>query len=340
MVDTKKYVLSILGIVLLVGLFSLIGISISAGHSQSPKILTYAEVNPVDGTIVGEIATAFKEKTEELSGGSVVIDIQSGGVLGSDDQILDNLMSGGNLTDIARISAFALNLYGCKKATLLGIPYTFEDEDHFWNFAESDLADEFLIEPYELGLPLRGLCYAEEGFRHFFFTKDVKDISDLKNLQIRVSSDPIMTGMVSDLGGYASSVAFTELYSALSTGVVDGAEQPAPNYLSNAFQEVAPTLIKDGHTLGAVQMVISESTWEKLTPEEQEWVQEAAKYAAKKSREKVNEIEDETYSTLESLGTTVVDVPDKTPWKEACESTIKENVGDMTDIYQQILDMK
>ena len=134
-------------------------------------------------------------------------------------------------------------------------------DEHFYKFAESDLAQEILLEPREIGLPIRGLCYAQEGFRHFFFKNPVSDISDLKNMKLRVSSDPIMTGMVNDLGAYATPVAFTELYSALASGVVDGAEQPTPNDLSNAFPEVAPNLILDGHTLGVMQIVMAEYRW-------------------------------------------------------------------------------
>lgn len=317
--------------------FSLCTVSASA---EEPITLTYAEVNPLDGTIVGEMAKAFKEKVEELSDGSVLIDIQAGGVLGSEDQILDNLLGYGNITDISRISAFALTQYGCDKASLLSIPYTFVNEDHFWNFANSDLAQEFLLEPQEIGLPLRGLCYGEEGFRHFFFTKEVKGLEDMKGLKIRVSSDPVMTGMVTDLGASATTVAFTELYSSLNTGVVDGAEQPVPNYYSNAFQEVAPYLLLDGHTLGALQIVISDAGWDKLNEEQQGWITEAAQYASDVCREKVAEIEADTFAKLEEAGTTVIEVEDKTPWVEACQPTIKANTEKLADLYQQILDMQ
>ena len=124
----------------------------AAALAEEPVTLTYSEVNPLDGTIVGEMAKAFKEKTEELTNGSVIIDIQANGVLGSEDQILDDLLSGGNITDVGRFSAFAFTQYGCDKAMLLSIPYTFVSEEHFWNFAASDLAKEFLNEPEELGL--------------------------------------------------------------------------------------------------------------------------------------------------------------------------------------------
>ena len=144
--------------------------------------LVYAEVNPLD-TIVGQTGTAFKEKVEELSGGSITIDIQAGGVLGSENDVLDSMVGGSNSIDISRISAFALTSYGAKKSMLLSIPYTFVSREHWWNFANSDLAPEFLNEPQEIGLPLRGIFYGEEGFRHFFTKPEVKSMEDLKGLK-------------------------------------------------------------------------------------------------------------------------------------------------------------
>ncbi len=317
-------------------IFALCAVSASA---DEPITLTYAEVNPLDGTTVGEMAKSFKAKLEELSGGTVLVDIQASGVLGSEDQILDNLLGGGNICDLSRISAFALTQYGCDKASLLSIPYTFVNEEHFWKFADSDLAKEFLNEPQEIGLPLRGICYGEEGFRHFFFKNEVKGLEDLKGLKIRVSSDPVMTGMVSNLGASATTVAFTELYSALNTGVVDGAEQPTANYRSNAFQEVAPYLLLDGHTLGALQIVITDNAWNKLNEEQQGWVMEAAKAASQTCREKVAEIEQKTFDQLKEDGATVIPVEDKGPWIEACQPTIKANTEKLADLYQQLVDM-
>ena len=302
--------------------------------------MTYAEVNPVEGTIVGEMAKAFKSKVEELSGGTVLIDIQASGVLGSEDQILDNLLGYGTVTDVCRISAFALSQYGCTTATLLSLPYVFENREHFWNFATSDLAKEFLNEPQTIGLPLRGLAYGEEGFRHFFFKNAVTDITSLKGLKIRVSSDPVMTGLVSGLGASATTVPFTELYSALQTGVVDAAEQPTANYKSNAFQEVAPYFMMDGHTLGAVQLIITDTAWNKLSAEQQAAVQEAADYASQVCRQVSESKEAETLEALKAEGCTVIEVPDKTPWVEAVKDVVTANINGEDAAYQAILGMK
>ncbi len=305
----------------------------------APVTLVYAEVNPVD-TIVGQIGQAFKTKVEELSGGEVKIDFQPGGVLGTEAQILDGMLGGGDTIDMMRISAFALTSYGCQKAMLLSIPYTFVSREHFWKFANSPLAAEFLAEPQDIGLPLRGIAYGEEGFRHFFFKDAVAGLSDLKGKKIRVSEDPVMTGMVRNLGANPTVVNFTELYSALQTGVTDAAEQPIANYRSNAFQEVAPYLLLDGHTLGAVQLIITDTAWNKLNDQQRAWVMEAGKYASQENAKNSQAAEDKVLEELRAGGTHVIDVPNKAEWVEACQETIKANTASNPDLYKQIVDMQ
>lgn len=311
----------------------------TAAVAEEPLTLVYAEVNPLD-TIVGQTANAFKTKLEELSGGSVVVNIQHSGVLGSEAQVLDGILAGGDTIDISRISAFALTSYGCNKAKLLSIPYTFVSRDHFWNFVNSDMAADFLAEPQEIGLPLRGFAYGEEGFRHFFLKNEAKTIEDLKGLKLRVSDDPVMTGMVRDLGANPTVVSFTELYTALESGVVDGAEQPIANYRSNAFPEVAPYLMLDGHTLGAIQLVITDKGWAKLNEEQQQWVLEAGKYAQEANAELSAAKEAEVLEQLKAEGVTIIEVEDKAPWVEACQNTIQANTKDQAELYQKLLDLQ
>ncbi len=309
----------------------------SAAANDPAVTLVYAEVNPLD-TIVGQTATAFKEKVEELSGGSITIDIQASGVLGSENDVLDNILAGGDTIDMSRISAFALTSYGCNKSKLLSIPYTWESREHWWNFANSDLAQEFLSEPQEIGLPIRGIFYGEEGFRHFFTVKEVSGIEDLKGMKLRVSNDPIMNGMVEGLGASPTVVSFGELYSALQTGVVDGAEQPIANYKSNAFPEVANTLILDGHTLGAIQVVITDNAWNKLTANQQECIMEAGKYTQEFNAQLSETEENKVLDQLKEEGCNVVEVTDKQVWADACADVIEENTKDQAELYQQLKD--
>ena len=312
----------------------------SGDVSSDPKVtLVYAEVNPAD-TIVGQTAAHFKERVEELSGGSITIDVQYSGVLGSENDVLDAMLGGSTSIDMSRISAFALNSYGAQKSMLLSIPFTFENRQHFWNFANSDLAAEFLNEPQELGLPLRGIFYGEEGFRHFFTVDPISGIEDLAGMKLRVSNDPIMNGMVQGLGAAPTVVSFGELYSALQTGVVDGAEQPIANYKSNAFNEVANNLILDGHTLGAIQCVITDNAWAKLTPAQQEVIMQAGRDTQEFNAGLSESAENMVLDELKASGCNVVEVADKSVWADACKTVIEENTKSQAELYQKILDLK
>ena len=318
-------------------LVMVLGLAITA-NAADQVTLVMAEVNPLD-TIVGQTDSFFAEKVEELTGGSVKIDLQAAGVLGSENDVLDAIANGDDSIDISRISAFALTTYGCKKASLLSIPYTWTGRDHFWAFADSELAAEFLNEPQEIGLPLRGIFYGEEGFRHFFTREPVAGIKDLAGLKLRVSNDPVMVGMVNGLGASATPIAFGELYSALQTGVVDGAEQPIANYKANAFPEVANNLILDGHTLGAIQVVITDTAWEKLTEEQQAAVMEAGKLAQEFNRQLSQDAENEVLDQLKADGCNVVEVDNPAEWAEACAEVISENTESQAELYQQLLDL-
>lgn len=302
-------------------------------------VLVYAEVNPLD-SIVGQTATAFADKIEELSGGTMVLDIQANGVLGSENDVLDTMLGGGSTIDMSRISAFALTSYGGEKSKLLSVPYTFANREHFWNFATSDLADEFLLEPHENGSGIRGLFYGEEGFRHFFMSTPITGIEGMAGLKVRISTDPIATGMVEGLGASPTVVDYAELYSALQTGVVDAAEQPIANYQSKAFFEVADTMILDGHTLGAIQVIITDEAWDSLTEEQQSILVEAGEYASQFNRDLSAGAEAEVLEELIAAGVNIVEVDDKTPWQEACSAVIEEATADNKELYQQILDMQ
>jgi TRAP-type C4-dicarboxylate transport system substrate-binding protein len=300
-----------------------VGSEVTKAANQSKAVtLVYAEVNPED-SLMGKTATYFKEQVAELSGGTVTIDIQFSGVLGAENDVLDTMLGGGKTVDMARISAFSLTSYGTKITSLLAVPYMFNDREHFWTVAKSDLGQKILDEPNTLDLGVRGLFFVEEGFRHFFFKDSVTDISDVKGKKLRVSSDPAMVGMVEGLGGSATTVSFNELYSSLSSGVVDGAEQPIANYQSNAFNEVAPYMILDGHTLGCGEVIVTDSAWDKLDDAQKEAVKKAGDLASTFNGDLSEKNEEECKVDLVAKGVTFVAVPDLQVWRDACKDIIK-----------------
>lgn len=299
--------------------------------------LVYAELNALDSTD-GMYATFFKDKVEELTNGSVKIDIQASGVMGNESDVLDGMISMSGTVDIARVSSYAFANYKCNKSALLGLPFVFESRDHFWKFANSEVGEEVLAEPSDNALGVTGLFFTEDGFRSFFFKDPVESIDDLSGKKIRVSQDQIMTGMVEGLKASPTVVSFNELYTSLQSGVVDGAEQPIAAYASNAFNEVASNVILDEHTMSIASVVIADSSLDKLSEDQIEALKEAGKQTEEYCAQVSEEEEEKCKADLEEKGVNFVEVEDKTPWRDACADVISQFTSGVEDTYQAILD--
>ncbi len=325
-------------------LATIAGIGMAATAMGAPTVLAddsvtlvYAELNALDSTD-GMYATFFKDKVEELTNGSVKIDIQASGVMGNESDVLDGMISMSGTVDIARVSSYAFANYKCNKSALLGLPFVFESREHFWNFANSEVGEEVLAEPSDNALGVTGLFFTEDGFRSFFFKDPVESIDDLSGKKIRVSQDQIMTGMVEGLKASPTVVSFNELYTSLQSGVVDGAEQPIAAYASNAFNEVAPNVILDEHTMSIASVVIADSSLDKLSEDQIEALKEAGKQTEEYCAQVSEEEEEKCKADLEEKGVNFVEVEDKTPWRDACADVISQFTSGVEDTYQAILD--
>ncbi len=298
--------------------------------------LVMAEVNPAE-TIAGQMDQAFKQKVEELSNGKIKIDLQCSGILGDVDSVMDLMMKPNSTIQIHRMSAVNMAMYGCKKSSLLSIPFTFSSKEHFWRLATSDAAEDILNEPVAVGLGLRGLFFGEEGFRHFFSTKKIEKVEDFMGLKVRGTNDKAMQGLIAGVKASSIPVNYADLYVALQTGIIDAAEQPIANYLANHFNTVAPYMIFDGHTLGVMETVITEECWQTLSEKQQNILIEAGKYASDFCRKLSQTEEDKVKAGLLAEGAILTDVDDIRPWQKACAAVIEEGAAVDPDFYQTIL---
>ena len=295
-----------------------------------------AEANP-EGTISAEMDKAFKEKVEELSGGKIKIDLHFSSNLGDEQTIMEYLRKPGSSIQLERISAFNVAAYGCPKSSLISIPYTFTNREHFWKFAESKEAQEILSEAYEKKIGIKGLFFGEEGFRHFFSTKPLSETKDFKGIKLRTTADPIMQGIALGLGAEPVSVGFADLYSALQTGIADAAEQPLANYLANHFNKIAPYMVLDSHTLGVTEVIISSETWDSLSEHQQKILIEAGKYAGEVCKKISQDAEIVAKKQLIQEGTIFTEITNPAPWKKSCEKIISEFEKADPHLYQKIL---
>lgn len=304
----------------------LIAIIIGLNSSKTEQKINTAELEPVklkiaeqlpEGHVMAETMHFFADKVEELSDGVITFERYTGGQLGDDSAMLEALQTG--TIDIMRVEFTTLGNYGAKKGMVTALPYVFRDRDHYWKMVESDVGQELLESIQEDGTKMVGLCIIEEGARHFFTKDAVNNLADLKGKKLRVQNTDFWLEIVKNLGASPTPMSFSELYTALQSGVVDGAEQPLSGFVSQKFYEVCKHLILDGHVYPVQAYAFSEINWNKLSDGHKEILRQAALEMQKYNRETIQNVEDEIMGQLSDLGVTVVDVPDKSEWVEAVQ---------------------
>ena len=246
----------------------------------------------------------MKERLEELSEGGVTIDIYPSSVLGSEVQCIEQLQNGS--LAMTKTSAAAMENF-IPAMSLFGLPYVFRDAGHYWSVLNGDIGDQLLKQGE--AKYLRGLCYYDAGSRNFYTKeKPIRTPDDLKGLKIRVMNSKTAMDMVKAMGGAPTPIAWGELYSALAQGTVDGAENNPPSFTSNKHYEVCKHFTLDGHTRVPDMLLVGTCVWEKLDPQVQKWLQQAAEESSEFQRKLW---EEETAASLEQAkaeGVTIYDV--------------------------------
>jgi TRAP-type transport system periplasmic protein len=251
-----------------------------AASGASAQTLRFAHVDPDDwqGSKKGAAAHVFKNIVEGETG--LTVEIFPAGALGNEDELIAQAQEG--LTQVVMVSGAMSKV--CKAASVLDIPYTFPSAPVAWDVLDSPFGDELAQHCLEQS-GLRTLAYGETGFRNF--TNNVREIrtpADMAGLKFRVQPIPLYVEMVKGLGGEPTPIAWTELPNALSTGVVDGQENPVGVIYNNKLHNLQKFMTLDGHVYGADFLVINDEFFQSLSAAEQEVVAKAARVAGTMGR--------------------------------------------------------
>ncbi len=247
----------------------------------------------------------MKERLEVLSGGTVTIDIYPGSVLGSEVQCIEQLQNGS--LAMTKTSAAAIENF-VPAMSVFSLPYVFRDTEHYWAVLNGEIGQK-LLQQGETKF-LRGLCYYEAGRRHFYTKKTpIRTPDDLDGLKIRVMNNKTSVDMAKAMGASATPIAWGELYSALAQGIVDGAENNLPSFVSNKHYEICKHLALDGHTQIPDMMLISTKIWDKLEPKVQAWLSQAAIESVVYQRDLWDKTTIEAMEKAKAEGVTIYDVP-------------------------------
>ncbi|MBK1876323.1 TRAP transporter substrate-binding protein [Pelagicoccus mobilis] len=255
----------------------------------------------------------MKERLEDLSGGKMTIDIYPSGVLGSEVQCIEQLQGG--VLAMTKTSTAAMESF-LPELGVFGVPYLFNNHDVYWDVLDGDIGRELLAVGERIGL--RGLCYYDSGSRNFYSTKKpIRSPDDLKGMKIRVQNSRMAIAMIEAMGGSPTPIAWGELYSALSQGVVDGAENNPPSFDSSRHYEVSKYFTPDAHTRVPDLLMISAKVWQSLSKQEQEWLQEAADESSLFQRKLWEEKTKESLAKVVEHGVEIVEC-DPSEFQAAC----------------------
>jgi TRAP-type C4-dicarboxylate transport system substrate-binding protein len=186
---------------------------------------------------------------------------------------------------------------------------------------------------------LKGLCFYDGGKRSFYTKeKPVLVPGDIEGLKIRVMESPTAVNMVQSFGGSPTPVSFGELYTALQQGIVDGAENNPPSFVTSRHYEVCKYYSLNEHTAIPDMMIVSTKVWDRLSDEERKWLQEAADESAVYQYKLWKESVAESMAILEEAGVEVI-YPDKEPFRKEAEKVyeiMKEEDPEMYELVQEI----
>lgn len=270
---------------------------------------------------------------ETLSGGKMNIKIYPNQQLGSERESLELLQIGS--LDMTKVSIGVMENFA-PKMKVFGLPFLFRDKEHSFSVLDGPIGKQLLDEGERFWL--KGLCYYDAGSRSFY-TKDkqVETPDDLKGLKIRVMESATAMDMVRSLGGAPTPISWGELYTSLQQGVVDGAENNPPSFYLSRHYEVCKFYTINEHTILPDVLLVSTHLWNRLSEQEQEWLQQAADKSVQYQRELWAISEKKALEEVEKAGVEII-YPDKAPFQEAVQGIYDQYKDDkeMRELIENI----
>lgn len=306
----------------------------TADGSVPEYVFTYAE-NQAEDYPTTQGAYRFAELVRERTGGRIEIQVNAEGILGDERTVVEQMQFGG--VDFARVS---LSTMGdtIPKLNVLQLPYLYTGADHMWKVLEGEIGDDFLDSVSDLDLV--ALSWYDAGARNFYSTtKPIRTLEDMEGMTIRVQESELMMEMVRALGARPTASVYSEVYSELQTGTIDGAENNWPSYESANHYEVAKYFTLDEHTRVPELQIVAGSTWKKLSEEDQTIIRECAQESARYERKLWAEREKTSEDKVRAAGCEVIELPpeEKARFQEAVTPMYGKFCADYVDIIDEIV---
>ena len=295
-------------------------------------VLKAHDTHPAGYPTVAAVESMGK-KLEAATGGRIKLQMFPGAVLGQEKEAVEQTQLGA--IQIARIS---LGVIGpiVPEVNVFNMPFVFRNEAHMRAVIDGPIGQEMLDKVTASPAKLVGLGFMDGGSRSLYTKKKVTAPADLKGVKVRMMGNPLFVDTMNAMGGNGISMAYGEVFSALQTGVIDGAENNAPSlFTSNHYSAGVKYYAQTNHLIIPEIFVMSKATWEKLSASDQALVKKVSREAQMEQRALWDKSVTEYTGKLKAAGVEFVQV-DQKPFFDAT-APVRAKYGEkLADLMKRV----
>jgi len=291
--------------------------------AQQPIVIKFSHVVALD-TPKGKGAEYFKKLAEERTKGRVKVEVYPNSTLFKDGEEMEALQLGS--VQMLAPSLAKFGPLGVREFEVFDLPYIFDNYDELHKVTSGPVGQALFKKLESKGII--GLAYWDNGFKDMSANKPLKLPADYKGLKMRIQSSKVLGDEMKALGAIPQVMAFSEVYQALQTGVVDGTENPPSNFYTQKMHEVQKYLALTDHGYLGYAVIVNKKFWDGLPADIRTTLEGAMKDATKYANDIAKKENDDALAAVKASGKTEIialSPAEKAAWKKAALAVHKEN---------------
>jgi tripartite ATP-independent transporter DctP family solute receptor len=289
--------------------------SVRPALAQQKLALKASDVHPAGYPTVAAVESLGR-KLQQASDGRLSVQMYASMQLGGEKEAIEQAQVGA--IQFARVSVGALGPV-IDDLNVFNLPFLFRNTAHMQKVIDGPIGDELLEKvTSNARAGLVGICWMDAGARSVYDTRRaIKSIDDLKGLKVRVMGNPMFVDMMNALGGNGVAMGYDQVFSALQTGVVDGAENNPPSFVFDNHYQVAKYYTLTEHLIVPEILVFSRKTWDTLSGEDRALLKKFGREAQLEERVLWNEYQKQALEKARAAGIQIIEIADKKPFQDA-----------------------
>jgi C4-dicarboxylate-binding protein DctP len=290
-------------------------VTANAFAADAPIVIKFSHVVAND-TPKGNAAMKFKELAEKATGGRVKVEVYPNSQLYKDKEELEALQLGA--VQMLAPSLAKFGPLGVKEFEVFDLPYIFPNKDVLYRVTEGPIGKDLMKKLEPKGIT--GLAFWDNGFKVMSANKPLHKPADFKGMKMRIQSSKVLESQMRTLGAIPQVMAFSEVYQALQTGVVDGTENPPSNFYTQKMHEVQKYVTVSNHGYLGYAVIVNKKFWDGLPADIRTKLEGAMKEATKYNNQIAQRENEEALQAVRKSGkTTVYDLPleEQAEWRKA-----------------------